>query len=109
MGVLLGLPPERGFAQASVGEPERLDLWQTLQLGLDRNLNLQQSANDVALRDATLSQERASFSPDLSTAAEQEVRVARAGYYPSVSLSASTGTNYSSLTTSWTSAISSPA
>ena len=35
VGVLLGLPPERGFAQASVGEPERLDLWQTLQQGLD--------------------------------------------------------------------------
>ena len=77
VGVLLGLPPECGFAQASVGEPERLDLRQTLQLALDRNLNLQQSANDVALRDATLSQERASSSPDLSTAAGPSLRFGR--------------------------------
>lgn len=52
---------------------------------------------------ATLVQQALSSRPDIVAqrlqieAAEQSIRAARAGYYPSISLNASTGTSYSSL------------
>lgn len=65
-------------ARAQAASPEVIDLEEALELAVERNLRLRQSANEVALGETSVGLERAAFYPSLSVSAGPSMRLGRA-------------------------------
>lgn len=75
--VLLLLPGRMALAQDAPAAGRTIDLREALQIALEQNLNLRQSANDVALSEAAVAQQRAAFLPNLNLSAGPSLRFGR--------------------------------
>lgn len=75
--VLLLLPGRLARAQETAATEQSIDLREALQIAMERNLSLRQSANEVELSEANVSQQRAAFYPNLNLSAGPSLRFGR--------------------------------